>query len=132
MTPLVLAIWILMAGSARLLSVLFGGKVTFEQYLNLFGFSFFAFWITSSALDVIYSGVFRRFVLQALRMEHGAAIRTIVVWFPATMWTTLLALGGMYNALVAHECEQFSVIKSALVGMATAIWPIVLVSILLR
>ena len=36
MTPLVVAIWIWMAGSARLLSIGFGGRVTYRQYLILY------------------------------------------------------------------------------------------------
>lgn len=130
--PLVLAIWILMAGSARLLSILFGGRVTFEQYLNLFGHSFFAFWILAQLLDFTYSTLWGDFVLPALRLAYGPLIQSVVAFFPAAMWTLALGCGGLYNGLVAHESENFSWIKAALIGLATFLWPMVLISTLIR
>jgi hypothetical protein len=130
--PLVLAIWILMAGSARLLSILFGGKVSYKQYLNLFGFSFFAFWILGHFLDITYSALLGDAVLRALRMEYGPFVRGIVANFPSVMWTVALTIGGIYNAIVTHESEGFSPAKAAVVGAATFFWPIVLISFLIR
>jgi hypothetical protein len=132
MTPLVIAVWMLMAGSAKILSSLFGGIVSYEQYLNLFGFSFFVFWIIGSFLDVVYSGIFGTFVLEALRWDYGGSVRSFAVNFPPVMWTTLLSLGGIYNGIAVHEGEQFSIAKTALVALATFVWPIVLVSLLIR
>ena len=130
--PLVLAIWILMAGSARLLSVLFGGKVTFEQYLNLFGHSFFAFWILAQLLDFTYSTLLGNFVLPALRLAYGPVIRGLVAFFPAAMWTLALGCGGLYNGLAAREAEKFPWIKAAPIGLVTFLWPMVLISTLIR
>ncbi|MBN1581395.1 MAG: hypothetical protein JXA89_11900 [Anaerolineae bacterium] len=130
--PLVLAIWILMAGSARLLSVAFKGQVPYEQYLSLFGFSFFAFWILGQILDITYSAILEDAILRALRMEYGAAIKEIVALFPAVMWTGVLTLGGIYNGIVTYESEGFSAIKAGAIAMATFVWPIVLISVLIR
>jgi len=130
--PLVMAIWILMAGSARILSTLFRGKVSFEQYLNLYGYSFFVFWIIGSALDTVYSGILGGIVLKALRMEYGILARTIAIYFAPTMWVSVLSLGGIYNAIVTHESERYSLDKSVLVGMVTFAWPIISISYLIR
>lgn len=132
MTPLVIAVWMLMAGSAKILSSLFGGKVSYVQYLNLFGFSFFVFWITGSFLDMVYSGIFGGFALEALRWEYGSFIRSFAVNFPPVMWTTVLSLGGIYNGIAIHEGERFSIGKTALIALVTFAWPIVLVSLLVR
>jgi hypothetical protein len=131
-TPLVMAVWILMAGSARILSTLFRGKVSFEQYLNLYGYSFFVFWIIGSALDTVYSGILGEFVLKALRMEYGILVRTITIYFAPIMWVSVLSLGGIYNAIVTHESERYSLGKSVLVGMVTFVWPIISISYLIR
>jgi hypothetical protein len=131
-TPMMLGTWLLMAGTARVLSLLWGGKVSFEQYLNLFGYSFFAFWILGSVLDTIYSGLLGRHVLQALRGEYGPLAKMVFANFPSLMWTIVLGLGGVYNAIASHEAEQFSWLKAALVGAATFFWPMVLISLLVR
>jgi hypothetical protein len=131
-TPLMIAVWILMAGSAKLLSILFGGNVSYKQYLNLFGFSFYAFWIVASIFDTIYSGIFGDLVYIALKMENGAIAKTIVAFFPSVMWTILLGFGGVYNAIVTHESERFSLCKTAIVGIVTFAWPILLISLLIR
>lgn len=132
MTPLMIAVWILMAGSAKLLSILFDGKVSYKQYLNLFGFSFYAFWIVASILDTIYSGIFGDLALKVLTMENGSTIKSVVANFPSVMWTLLLGLGGIYNAIVTHENERFSMGKTAVIGIVTFAWPILLISLLIR
>lgn len=133
MVPLMLAIWMLMAGSGRLLSVLFGrGRVSFDGYLNLFGFSIFAFLIAAVFLDALVNGVFGGFELAALRGEYGSLLRSVFVAFPAVEYTVLFGLGGVYNAIVAREGEGYSIPKSAVVGFVTFLWPMVLVSLLLR
>ena len=145
-TPLILGTWILMAGTARVLSLLWGGRVSFARYLNLFGFSFFAFWILGSVLDMIYSGLLSRHVLLALRGVYGPTAKMFFANFPTLMWTIVVGLGGVYNAIVFHEsekasheseqaaqeAERTSWLKAALVGVATFFWPIVLISLLAR
>lgn len=130
--PLVLAIWLLMAGSARVLSVVWGGKVSFEQYLNVLGYSFFAFWIVGQVLDMSYSGILWPWILPALRMEYGPGIQAFCANFPSVMWTVSLSLGGLYNGIVTYELERFSLWKVVVIGLVTLAWPIVLISILLR
>jgi hypothetical protein len=123
--PLMIAIWILMAGSARLLSIIFGGgRISFDQYLNLFGFSFFAFMIVAAVLDFTFSSVFGNFV-SALRGEHGTFARSTAAAFPPAMYTVLYGLGGLYNAIVAREGEGYSIPKTAIVGIVTFSWPMV-------
>ena len=130
--PLVLAVWMLMAGSARVLSVLFKGKVSFEQYLNVFGYSFFAFWIMGQLLDMGYSSLLGPWVLPGLRMAYGPGLQAFFANFPPVVWTMMLSFGGIYNGIVTYELERFSLWKVVLVGMVTLAWPIVLISILLR
>ena len=131
-TPLMIAVWILMAGSAKILSILFNGKIAFKQYLNLFAYSFFVFWIIGSIMDTIYSSIFGEYVLRALRLEYGVIIKGIVANFPPAMWVSVLTLGGIYNAIVIHENEQCSLGKVMLMGTATFLWPIILISTLIR
>jgi hypothetical protein len=131
--PLMLAIWMLMAGSARLLSILSGrGRVSFDQYLNLFGFGFFAFMIVAAALDFLYSGVFGGFVLAALEKEYGPIVKSVVAAFPPVMYTTLYGLGGAYNAIAAREGKGYSIPSTLIVGCVTFSWPTLLVTLLLR
>jgi hypothetical protein len=132
MVPLALAVWILMAGSARVLSALFGGKVSFDHYLNVFAFSFFVFWILGTIIDTIFSGLLGSWALAALRMEQGPLARSFAAYFMPIVWPAVLILGGIYNGIAMHELERFPPWKVAVVALATCIWPIVLISALLR
>ncbi|MBW7883015.1 MAG: hypothetical protein H3C34_10325 [Caldilineaceae bacterium] len=132
MLPLALAVWILMAGSARVLSLLFGGKVSFEQYLNLFGYSFFAFWILAQLLDIAYSTLLGPWELPALRREYGPVMYAFFAGYPSVVWVVMLSLGGIYNGLVTHELERFALWQVVLVALVTFAWPMVFISILLR
>jgi hypothetical protein len=130
--PLVLGVWILMAGSARMFSILFGGRGAFEQYLTLFGFSFFAFWILGSLLDMGVSLLLGDFVIEALRQEHGPLIKSMVAAYPPLIWTTLLGIGGIYNGIVTHVLERFSLWKTVLISLVAFLWSIVLITCLIR
>jgi hypothetical protein len=44
----------------------------------------------------------------------------------------LYGLGGLYNAIVAREGEGYSIPRTAIVGIVTFSWPMVLISLLLR
>jgi hypothetical protein len=132
MIPLLLAIWILMAGSARLISILFGGKVTYKQYLILFSYSFFSFFLIASILDMIYSGLMFRVIMSALRGEYGPLVRQGFILYPAFFWVTALGLAGIYNGIVCQEGEGWAWWKSALVAVVTFVWPMVLISFTLR
>jgi len=130
--PLALAAWILMAGSAALLSIGFGGRLGYPEYLRLLAFSFFPAWIAASAIDAVFSGPLAPFVLSAVRGERGPAVRQLVIAFPTVMYPVVLGLGGVYNAIVAGEGEHFGVLRSAAIGAVSAAWPIALTAFLLR
>ena len=131
-TPMVLAAWVLMAGSARLLSALWGGRVRYTQYLSLFAFSFFVFWALATLCDVLYNLLLGDLLPAALRNEHGPLARALVAGFPPVMWTVLLGLGGVYNAIVTHEGEELSVARVVLIGAVTTVWPYALIAFLIR
>lgn len=130
--PMAFAIWILMAGSARLLSILFHGKVTYKQYLCLFAYSFFAFFAIEFIIDILFVDIFNNFVYSALRMEYGVLAAQIAAWFPLIVYPIVLLLGGIYNGIVTQEHEHYSLIKTALVIITTAFWPIMLITFLVR
>jgi hypothetical protein len=130
--PLVLALWILMAGSAKLLSILFGGKVSYDQYLNLLCFSFFTFWILAGVIDTAINLLSGDYMLSSLRGEHGVFARGFYVYSFSINWTVLLTVGGVYNGLVSYFTEKFAAWKAVVIGMVTMAWPIVLTSLLLR
>ena len=132
MVPFLLGIWILMAGSARLISILLGGKVTYKQYLILFAYSFFSFYLVASILDAIYSGLMSGMILAALRNEYGPVLRQAFIIYPMIFWPTALVLAGIYNGIVCQEGEGWHWWKSVVVAAVTFIWPIVLISFIMR
>jgi len=137
MLPLVLAIWMLMASTARLLGILFGGKASFDQYLNLFAFSFFTFWVLAHALDSSYNLLLGPYLVPAIQGEYGTLASAFVRNFPPLLYTILFSLAGVYNGLAAHTAERlagvsFAFWKCTLVGLLTFAWPMILVSALLR
>jgi hypothetical protein len=136
MIPLSLAVWILMAGSARVLCVLFGGRTTFVQYANLFGHSFYVFWALAVLLDGLYTLLLGDHLLRALRLEYGPLARAFVAHYPPLMWTLALGVGAAYNGIVAYESEEatgiVAVLKAAAIAVATGFWPIALSALLLR
>jgi hypothetical protein len=136
--PLVLAVWLLMAGSARVLSDLWGGRARFVTYANLFGHTFYAPWILATFLDGLYSLAWGDHLLDALRGTYGPLVRGLTIQFPAVMWTALLGLGAAYNGIAAFEAEQAAGgvtrgrLYAALIAVVTGFWPIALISILIR
>lgn len=137
MIPLVLAIWMLMAGTARLLGRLFNGRVTFDQYLNLLAFSFFPFWLLATLLDTAFNVLLGPRLIPALQGAYGPIVGLFAIYFEPVMYVFLFGLAGVYNGLAAHTAESFvgaayPIWKSALVGLLTFAWPMVLISSLLR
>lgn len=112
------ALLILMAGSARFLSLLFGGKVTFRQYLVLFGYSLFSFFLIASILDAIYVG-----------LMLGNFFRQQLFLFPYHFWAMALVLVVIYNGIICQEGEGWAWWKSVLVAVITFIWPMTLMLI---
>jgi len=132
MVPFLLALWVLMAGLANLLSRLLGGKVTFKQYLILFAYSFFSFYLIASLLDFIYSGLMFNLIMRALRNEFGPAIRQGFILYPMIFWPAALGLAGIYNGIVCQEGEGWAFWKSFLVAAFTFALPMIAISLTLR
>ena len=131
-TPLVLMVWMLMAASARLLTIAFHGSATFDQYLSLFAFAFFPFWIAVSLADMIFSGPLDPLVLRALRAEYGPLAQQVAANFMPIAYTALFGLGGVYCGGVAARANGFSLLKSAVIGFSTFIWPMATGALLIR
>ena len=132
LVPFLLGIWILMAGSARLLSILLGGKVTYRQYLVLFAYSFFSFYLIASILDIIYSGLMFHMIMSALRGEYGPFVRQAFILYPMIFWPVALGLAGIYNGIVCQEGEGWAAWKSVLVAVITFVWPMIAISFTMR
>jgi hypothetical protein len=132
MLPFVLAIWMLMGGTARLLASLFGGKRDYETYLRVTGFTFFAIWLIAAFLDYLYSGAFKEIVLRGLKGEYGLFVDALLQAFMPVEYTLLYGLAAVNIAIAARTIEQFSWWKAAVVGIAAFAWPMVLVSSVVR
>ena len=126
MLPLMLVAWLLMAGSARLLSGLFGGKAPFKVWLNQVVFAFFPFWILAILMDGFFSGVFGRYLVPALEMQFGPFWHDFVLYFPQYMYTVLYGIGAVYAGIAAYQTERFAVWKAAIIGWVVFIWPMLI------
>jgi hypothetical protein len=132
MLPFVLAIWMLMGGTARLLASLFGGKQDYETYLRVTGFTFFAIWLIAAFLDYLYSGAFKEIVLRGLKGEYGLFVDALLQGFMPVEYTLLYGLAAVNITIAARTIEQFAWWKAAIVGIAAFAWPMVLVSSVVR
>ncbi len=130
--PLALAIWMLMAATAKLLSLLMGGRASFEQYLVITAFSFFPFWILAGIIDTIFSGVIDGCVLQALTGQLGALATGFWSSFPQFFYTFLYGLGGVWIGICAAGVESFKWWKAIPAAMFAFAWPMLLMSVLVR
>jgi hypothetical protein len=85
MVPLAYAIWMLMAGTAKLLSLFMGGRASYEQYLVITAFSFFPFWILAGneaifQLMMVAYNLFLLFKIDCVRTtEYQQQIKTFWV-----------------------------------------------------
>jgi len=132
MLPFALALWMLMGGSARLLSSLLGGKQTYETYLKITGFTFFTIWVISAFLDGLYSDVFWKYVSRGLQGEYGPVVDALLVGFMPLGYTMLYGLVAVNMAIDTRAIEQFPWWKAAIVGIAVFAWPMMLVSSVVR
>ncbi len=132
MVPLAFAMWMLMAGTAKLLSLLMGGHASFEQYLVITAFSFFPFWILAAIIDMIFSGVIDQYVLQALTGQFSPFARIFWINFPMFFYTILYGLGGMWIGISAAGVERFQWWKAVPVALLSFGWAMLLISALLR
>ncbi len=132
MLPFALALWMLMGGSARLVAVLFGGKHSCEVYLKMAGFLFFAIWLIAAFLDFLFSTAFREPVMSGLRGEYGPLVDGLLQAFMPVEYTILYGLVAVNMTIAARTIERFAWWKSALVGVSTFVWPMALVSSVIR
>lgn len=132
MLPFVLAIWMLMGGSARLLASLLGGRQSYETYLRITGFAFFTIWFISAFLDYLYSDMFKEIVLKGLQGEYGSLVDILFQSFMPLEYTLLYGLVAVNIAIAVRTIEQFAWWKSVIVGIAAFAWPMALVSSVVR
>lgn len=130
--PLVFAAWMLMAGTARLLSLWMGGRASYEQYLVITAFGFFPFWFLAAVIDTIFSGVIDGYVLRALTGQLGPFAAAFWTNFPAFFYVILYGLGGVWIGISAAGVESFRWWKAALIAALSFAWPALLMSALLR
>lgn len=132
MLPFCLAIWMLMGGTGKLLSTLFGGKHNYETYLRVTGFTFFTIWLIAAFLDFLYSGVFAEIVLNGLRGEYGPLVDGLLQGFMPVEYVVLYGLAAINITFATRAIEGFSWWKAAIVGVAAFAWPMALVSTVVR
>jgi hypothetical protein len=132
LVPLAFTMWILMAGTAKLLSLLMKGHASYEQYLVITAFSFFPFWILAGIIDTIFSGVIDGYVLQALTGQLGSFATTFWINFPKFFYTILYAMGGVWIGLCTAGVESFKWWKAVLIALFSFGWAMLLISVLLR
>jgi hypothetical protein len=132
MLPFCLALWMLMGGTGRLLSSLFGGKQSYETYLRVTGFTFFTIWLIAAFLDFLYSGVFAEITLNGLRGEYGPLVDGLLQAFMPVEYIVSYGLAGVNIALAAQALEEFPCWKAAIIGIAAFAWPMALVSSVVR
>jgi hypothetical protein len=145
--PLVLAMWMLMAATTRLLARLCGGRVSFDQNLNLFAYTFFPCWLISWLLDVAHGLALSGRLIAVLHGEYGNWAATLAAGFPVWQYTTIFTLAGVYNAIAVHSSENQAALragehpkglrgyawwKAALAGWLTFLWPMLLAATMLR
>ena len=130
--PLVYALWMLMAGTAKLFSLLMGGRASYEQYLVITAFGFFPFWILAGVMDTIFSGVIDGYVLQALTGQFGPFATAFWKGFPIFFYTILYGLGGVWIGLGSAGVDSFKGWQAVLIAFFCFSWPMILMSVLLR
>lgn len=132
MLPFVLALWMLMGGTARLLANLFGGRQSYETYLRITGFTFFTIWVISAFIDGLFSDVFWAYSARGLQGEFGSMVDTMLAYFMPLEYTLLYGLVAVNVAIATRAIEGFSWWKAAIVGIAVFAWPMALVSSVVR
>jgi hypothetical protein len=132
LVPLAFAMWMLMAGTAKLLSLLLRGHASYEQYLVITAIGFFPFWILAGIIDTIFSGVIDGYVLQALTGQLGPFATAFWTNFPKFFYTFLYALGGVWIGISTAGVEAFKWWKAVPIALFSFGWAMLLISVLLR
>jgi len=130
--PLAFAMWMLMAGTAKLISLLLGGRASYEQYLVITAFGFFPFWLLAGIIDAIFSGVIDGYVLRALTGQLGSFATVFWASFPVYFYTILYGLGGVWIGIGVAGVERFRWWKIILLALFSFGWPMLLMSTLMR
>jgi hypothetical protein len=134
--PVVLFSWLYMACAARILSGWFSIQTSFRQYLNLFAFSFFPFWLLASVGDGLFSSIFGSTLMPGLQGEYGPLIQAIYTNYPPLLYTVLFGLAALYNGLAAYGAGQtgknMTLWQAVVIGLLTFLLPLALVSTLFR
>ncbi len=108
MVPLVLLLWLASAGILKLFSLMFKGKLSYRQYLNIVAFGFFPFWLLAFLTDTIYSASLGLSKNPALLGELGAFMKGFVTWFPQLMYPFWFGLGAIWLGITVNETERFA------------------------
>ena len=132
MLPFVLALWMLMGGSAKLLANLFGGKQSYETYLKITGFTYFTIWVIAAFIDAMFSDVFWTYIARGLEGELGPLVGGILTYFMPLEYIILYGLVAVNVAIATRAVEGFAWWKAAIVGIAVFAWPMALVSAVVR
>jgi hypothetical protein len=135
--PLALAAWMLMGGSAFLISRLTGGKVCYTSYLSLCAFGFFPMWILSTLFDAGYNALLGEHIVPALTGQYGQLAKSFYRNFPVFEYTLMFGLAGVLIGTASYSAERTAgahpaVWKAALTGWTAFAWPTLLVAVLVR
>lgn len=134
--PVVICSWLYMAAVARLLTGWFGGGTNFKQYLNLFAFSFFPFWLLSSLGDWFFSTGLHPYIIPGLRGDYGLFLQTFFITFPPLLYTVLFSTAAVYNGIAAYSAsivgKRLRWWEAVLIGWTTFLLPLLLVVTLYR
>lgn len=130
--PLIFAMWMLMAGTAKLFSLLLRGRASYEQYLVITAIDFFPFMFLAAIIDTIFSGVIDKYVLQALTGQFGPFATSFWIAFPQFFYVILYGLGGIWIGISVAGVESFKWWKALVIALFTFAWPMLLMSVLLR
>ncbi len=130
--PVGMMIWILGAGTARLLTRLFGGRLEFDQFLNVVAFTIFPFWLLSGLLDPANFDFMNANMVPALTGQMGPLAQGFYTWYPQIMYPVVQGLGALYMGLIIHANEKQAIWKTVLIAFLAFAWMIVLTGLLFR
>jgi hypothetical protein len=123
--PIAITIWMLAAGTARLLTRLFGEKLDFDQFLNLLAFTIFPFWFISGLMDGAYQLILKPHQFAALSGQLGSLTQGLYTWYPQIMYPVVQGLGALFLGFAIHANEGLRVWKTALIAFFAFTWVII-------
>jgi hypothetical protein len=132
MVPLGLLMWLASAGILKLFSLMFKGRLSYRQYLNIVAFGFFPFWLLAFLTDTIYSSSLGLSKNPALLGELGAFMKGFVTWFPQLMYPFCFGLGAIWLGIAVNSTEKFAWWKCTIAALFAFLPFPLLVAILIR